>query len=408
MDAENLSALVADIYDAALDPPSWRKVLKDICGFVRGGPSASLFWQDAAKRTGKTYYVWGGDPRFDQLYWDKYVGLNPFTAAAGLFPVGEVYSAADILPLPQFFETPFYKEWMTPQGWGDVLSANLDKSPTSRAVFSVARHAHDGLVDEDMRRCMRLLVPHVRRSAMIGKLVNLSKIEAAALADTLDGLQAGMFLVDAAGRLVHANLAGRAMLDDGNVLHANGKLVALDAQGDNALREIVLAAGSGDAALAEKRVSVKLVARDGGEYVTHVLPLTGGARRCAGHSYAAVAAIFVQKLGHRDASPALGLLVQQFGLTAAEMRVLLTIMDHGGVAVVASALKLSPATVRTHLRHIFEKTGVRRQADLVKLMTSYPTPILAGAIRDGGNPQRHPQARGQVPLHPAAVRRANH
>jgi len=381
MDAEGFSALVADIYDAALDPPSWREVLREICGFVRGGPSASLFWQDAVKRTGKTYYVWGGDPRFNRLYWDKYVALNPFTAAAGHFPVGEVYSAADILPLPQFLETPFYKEWMTPQGWGDVLSANLDKSATSRAVFSVARHARDGLVDDDMRRRMRLLVPHVRRSAMIGKLINLNKVEAAALADTLDGLQAGMFLVDSAGKLVHANLAGRAMLDEGNVLHANGKLVAFDAQGDDALREILLAAGHGDAALAEKRISVRLVARDGAEYVTHVLPLTTGARRRAGQSYAAVAAIFVQRVGH-DASPALGMLVQQFGLTAAEVRVLIAIMDHGGVAAVAAALKLSPATVRTHLRHVFEKTGVRRQADLVKLMTSYPTPILADETGD--------------------------
>jgi DNA-binding CsgD family transcriptional regulator len=376
MDAEGFSALVADVYDAALDPPSWRKVLKDICGFVRGGPSASLFWQDAVKRVGKTYYVWGGDPQYNQLYWDKYVGLNPFTAAAGNFPVGEVCSAADILPLPQFFETPFYKEWMTPQGWGDVLSANLDKSATSRAVFSVARHARDGLVDDEMRHRMRLLVPHVRRSAMIGKLVNLSRVEAAALADTLDGLQAGMFLVDRAGRLMHTNAAGRAMLDEGNVLHANGKLVALDVQGDNALREILLAASSSDAALGEKRISVRLTARDGAEYITHVLPLTSGARRRAGQSYAAVAAIFVQKVGH-DAAPGLGMLVEQFGLTGAEVRVLTAIMDHGGVAEVASALKLSPATVRTHLRHVFEKTGVRRQADLVKLMTSYPTPVVS-------------------------------
>ena len=164
---------------------------------MRGGPAASLFWQDAVKRTGKTCYAWGGDPVYDRLYWDKYVGLNPFTAAAGHFPIEGIYSAADILPLPQFFETPFYKEWMTPQGWGDVLSATLDKSATSRTVFTVARHARDGLVDDEMRARMRLLVPHVRRSAMIGKLVNLKSVEAAAMADTLDGLQAGMFLVDA-------------------------------------------------------------------------------------------------------------------------------------------------------------------------------------------------------------------
>ena len=376
MDAETLSALVADIYDAALDPPSWRKVLKEVCGFARGGPTACLFWQDAVKRTGQAYYVWGGDPHYSQLYWDKYVGLNPFTAAAGHFPVEEIYSAADILPLPQFFETPFYKEWMTPQGWGDVLSANLDKSATSRAVFSIARHARDGLVDDEMRRRMRLLVPHVRRSAMIGKLINLARVEAAQLADTLDGLQAGMFLVDAGGRLVHANASGRAMLEEGNVLHANGKLVALDARGDEALRDILLAARNGNAALNDKGVAVRLAARDGEQFVTHVLPLTSGAHRQAGLSYAAVAAVFVQKAGH-DASPALEMLAQQFELTPAEVRVLVAIMDYGGVAEVASALKLSPATVRTHLRHVFEKTGVRRQADLVKLMTSYPAPILA-------------------------------
>ena len=92
MDIEDFSGLVADIYDAALDPPLWRKVLKGACDFVRGGPSASLFWQDAARKTGNTYFVCGGDPRFLKLYWDKYIVLNPLTPAAGSFPVGEVYS----------------------------------------------------------------------------------------------------------------------------------------------------------------------------------------------------------------------------------------------------------------------------------------------------------------------------
>ena len=271
---------------------------------MRGGPSASLFWQDAVKRTGKTYYVWGGEPRFNQLYWDKYVTLNPFTAAAGHFPVEEVYSAADILPLPQFFETPFYKEWMTPQGWGDVLSANLDKSATSRAVFSVARHARDGLVDDEMRRRMRLLVPHVRRSAMIGKLINLSRVEAAAMADTLDGLQAGMFLVDAAGRLVHANASGRAMLTRATCCT---RTASWSRSMPRATKRCATSSSRPAMAMprsANKGVAVRLAARDGDQFVTHVLPLTSGARRQAGVSYAAVAAVFVQKAGH-DASPAL-------------------------------------------------------------------------------------------------------
>jgi DNA-binding CsgD family transcriptional regulator len=375
MDVDGFSALVADIYDAALDPPVWRKVLKGVCEFVRGGPTAGLFWQDIARRTGNSYFVWGGDPHFGQLYWDKYIKLNPFMPTDAYVPVGEIFSGTDIVPVAQLIETPFYKEWMCPQGWGDLLSVNLDKSATSRAVFSVARRARDGLVDEEMRRRMRLLVPHVRRSAMIGRLIDLNRIEAAALADTLDGLQAGMFLVDAAGRLVHANASGRVMLNEGNVLHANGKLVARDAQADETLRGVFSAAGSGDTALGGKEIAVHLTARDGQQFVTHVLPLTSGARRQAGSSYAAVAAVFVQRAGRTAALP-LEEFAREYRLTPGELRVLIAIFDIGGAPEAAAALNLSTATVRTHLRHVFEKTGVRRQADLVKLIASYPSPIL--------------------------------
>ena len=110
-----------------------------------GGPSASLFWQDAAKKSGHSYFVWGGDARYAQLYWDKHNNLNPLTSGAGRFAIGEVFSATDIVPREQLVETPFYKEWMLPQGWGDVVCANLDKSITGRAVFVVARPAQDSL-----------------------------------------------------------------------------------------------------------------------------------------------------------------------------------------------------------------------------------------------------------------------
>jgi DNA-binding CsgD family transcriptional regulator len=277
---------------------------------------------------------------------------------------------------------------MSPQGWGDVLSVNLDKTATGRAVFSIARHARDGLVDEEMRQRVRLLVPHVRRAVMIGKLIDLNRHQAAALADTLDGLHAGAFLVDADGRLVHANTSANDMLNDGNVLHANGRLVAFDAKGDQELHDIFAAARDGDAALGGKGVAVQLTARNGDRFVTHVLPLTTGARRKAGVPYSAVAAVFVQRAGN-DTPPSLDALAERYQLTPSELRVLIAIIDIGGVPEVAATLHLSQATVRTHLRHVFEKTGVRRQADLVKLIASQSSPKMTR--RDDDAPQ--PSAR---------------
>jgi DNA-binding CsgD family transcriptional regulator len=64
-------------------------------------------------------------------------------------------------------------------------------------------------------------------------------------------------------------------------------------------------------------------------------------------------------------------------LTPSELRVLLVIVEVGGVPEVAAALGVAVTTVKTHLRRLFEKTGATRQADLVKLVAGYATPLTA-------------------------------
>jgi DNA-binding CsgD family transcriptional regulator len=113
-----------------------------------------------------------------------------------------------------------------------------------------------------------------------------------------------------------------------------------------------------------------LTARTGERYVAHVLPLTSGARRKAGVSYSAAAAIFVRKAMLDLPSPPEAV-ADEFKLTPAEVRVMFAIVEIGGVPEVAPVLGISEQTVKTHLHRIYEKTATKRQADLVKLVASY-------------------------------------
>src|SRR5262245_19024893 len=202
-ETQPVSVLIGDIYDAALDPSKWRRVLQKGCAFV-GGVACSLYTQDSATRTGHALYSWGVEPRYGRLYYSRYIKHNPFTTAQLFLDVEQVDSLGDIVPHDEFRETSFYKEWAQPQGWIDAVTAVLEESATRSAAISVIRHERDGLVDEEARWRMSLLVPHVRRALLIGKVVALHQAEASTLADTLDGLSAGMFLVDGSGRIVHA------------------------------------------------------------------------------------------------------------------------------------------------------------------------------------------------------------
>jgi DNA-binding CsgD family transcriptional regulator len=101
-----------------------------------------------------------------------------------------------------------------------------------------------------------------------------------------------------------------------------------------------------------------------------VLPLTSGARRKAGVSYAATAAMFIRKAALDLPSPPEAV-ASEFKLTPAEVRVLFAIVEIGGVPEVAPVLGISDQTVKTHLHRIYAKTATKRQADLVRLVAGY-------------------------------------
>ena len=375
-DVEQLPSLVGDIYDAAIDPSLWSAVLTRARDFV-GGSAAAIFSKDASTKGLNVYFHCGSiDPHYQQLYFDKYDKLDPSTSGHVLAKIEQPIGTADIMPVEEFQKTRFYHEWGRPQGLVDFAAAVLDKFATGAAMFGVFRQERHGLVDDDTRRRMRQIVPHIRRAVLIGRTIEVKTAEANSFADTLDGLSAGMFLVDAAGRVVHANASGHAMLAQGAVLRAKcGRLVPPDAHAAQALNEAFAAAGGGDAACGIKGVAVPLAGRDGQCYAAHVLPLTSGARRRAGASYAAVAAVLVRKAAIDAPSPPEAI-ARHYNLTPTELRVLLAIVQVGGVAETADALGIGESTVKTHLHRLFGKTRASRQADLVKVVAGFANPLV--------------------------------
>jgi DNA-binding CsgD family transcriptional regulator len=372
---ERLSLLVGEIYDAAIDASRWSAVLGHAARFI-GGSAAALFSKDAATRSGNLHYEFGTDPHYRQLYFEKYVKLDPATTAHFFAEIEQPVAVADLMPYAEFLETRFYREWVQPQGLVDFVAAALDKSATSVMLFGVFRHQRDGLVDDDTRRRMRLIVPHIRRAVLISRLIDFKTAESATFADMLDGFSAGMCLVDKYGRIVHANAAGQAILDAGDFLSGTGgRIVARDGKIDKILREQFTAAAGGDVAIGTEGIALPLTAQDGTRYVAHVLPLTSGARRLAGMAFSACAALFIRRAAIEMPSPP-QVIARAYKLTPMELRVLLAIVEVGGVPEVAVALGVAETTIKTHLGNIFEKTGATRQADLVKIAVGFSTPFV--------------------------------
>jgi len=378
-DPKLISALTNDIYGAVFDKSRWLDVLRQTTQFV-GAQAGVLLWRNEISGAADPVYCsFGIESRYAESYAGRYAKLDPVMAAMFSRESGDVASATELVSRSELVESRFYKDWAQPQGWTQSVHANLDKSPASFVYLSLWRSGTSGLFDQQAVDRLRLLASHLRRAVLVRKFVDRHAAEAATLSDMLDEIGPGLFFVNADAYILEANANGRAMLEQGTLVRAQrGRLVPVARDAEQELTEIFCRFQSGEAASNVQPASVLLSAGADEPFVAHVLPLIERTRRRTG-SDTAVAAVFVRKASF-DLPFSREIIARCYKLTPMELRVLLAIVQVGGVPKVSDAIGISVATVRTHLSRLFAKTGTVRQADLVKLVAAYANPLLVSCV----------------------------
>lgn len=370
---EEISAVIADVYDAALDPDIWHLALESACEFVEGA-AGFLYFQDLAGMSGDACYVFGDDPGQRQSCFEAFSKFNPAYVAAPELAIGDVRSGLSLFSEVDLRASPLHSGWLEPQSYCDFATVVLERSNVTLTCLTFAKQEGDGCVEPPMVERIGLLVPHFRRASAIAEALGMRKVQADALSEVVDGLSAGVFLVDAQGGVVHANASGRRMLEEARVLDVRRDVLrASDRKLDGVLKAAL--AGAADAVPSGPGAPIRL-GGDDDAHLAHILPLTTGHRRETGRRFSAVAAVVVHRAA-LDPGASLQVLQQLYGLTPGETRVLGAAADALGSREMAERLHISENTINTHLRRLFEKTGVHRRDELIKLVATHSGPLAS-------------------------------
>lgn len=358
-EAEALSVLIDQIYACVLDRAGWPGVLATLCERI-GGCAASLNVHALNAQRPELLVEHGTDPAASEAYVRTYAAINPLIEATLLYtPVGEARALYRVVDVENFRRSRFYREWVAPQGWGDWLGCTLIRSADSLAMLAVARQERDGPYGDAELDLMGLLTPHISRATVLGRLIDAVSAERAGLSALVERIRAPAFLLDGAGRVAFANAAGRAVLTEGRLLRiASGRLQSPDAAAQRMLEESMAARAPGAAA--------HILEADDGPRTLCVLPPSD-----ASGGYGVV-----MLTRREDDLPVPGVvLAEAFGFTPAEVRVLIGLLRRQTLQEIAGALEIAPRTAKAHLQHLFEKTGVNRQSDLIATILALAPPL---------------------------------
>jgi DNA-binding CsgD family transcriptional regulator/PAS domain-containing protein len=362
---DRILELVGLVYDAALDPATWPEALN----MLADGTGADLGSTGAANFAGDKFGAVA--PRHEPEFLRRYAGAdaarhNLHWQRSGSAPCGQTFAAETLVPRDEFGRTADYREWVTPHEMESAPGVNLLAKDSTSTVASVNCPFRLGAFGAPETPLFSALLPHMQRAVELQHRLAELEMQRASWAAGFDRLRDGVVIVDSNFGIVFANRSAGELLADGDGLILDHDGIAAGTPGDTAaLRRLIAGPPNGNG-LPGAGGRCTLGRRNGCTPLSVLaVPLHGEVAWIVPRRPAAV--LFVTD-PDRDGRASTEALRRRFRLTRAEAAFLGEIVKGDGLRAAADRLGVSLATARTHLRHVFEKTGTQRQAELVGLM----------------------------------------
>jgi DNA-binding CsgD family transcriptional regulator len=366
-----LSALVAHLYDAAMDPGAW--------------PGTASRIAQALGSTSTVVKLHGVDghvsllectsnlvvPERDRAWADDWHRRDLWVERSMAHGVGGIITDEDLVRPEEQSRSGFYQEWLPRLGIHHMLGAVFPVSPGVMGVLGIHRPRDAGGYTDRERRQAAFVLPHLQHALQIGQRFAVLAQQHSAALQALDRFDVGVLIVDSACRIIQASPRAEAMLRECPELVVDrGRLSLQPPSLRDKLSALVHAAVETACARVGKVDASLLVPRaHRTPLVLSVAPLRPEAGFQGWHRPAAM--VFIRD---PEAPLAATRLRELFGLTRAEAAVAASLGDGKSPERIAADLGIGIGTVRTHLKRVLAKTSTHRQAQLVALLARVAQP----------------------------------
>jgi DNA-binding CsgD family transcriptional regulator/PAS domain-containing protein len=370
---DSVFGVVDAIWRCALSEDQWHHTLR-LIGQLCASQASMLVVHNCESGASKLIASTGYEAAFTHLYEEKYAIESPILTRIVTQPLGAVKTRAMLVDDCEFYDSRYYLEWLKPQGFDDTVAFNVLESPGRLGSWIGHRHEAFPRYGDSEVRLLATVAPDICRAVRIILDLNQQALRSNALEASLDVLASGVYLIGRDGRIDYMNPAAERQVKGGRGLRvANGRLVPVDCAArvafDRAISETI------SCGTPQERVTT-LAIPDGSRkgLIATILPLRREAWWDLCDSPGAVAAMFVQ-----DPVVAVTLPGEAFAklhrLTDCERRVILAVASGRCIKETADVLGISETTVKTHLSHIFSKTGTSRQTELLQMLAHCAPPL---------------------------------
>lgn len=293
-----------------------------------------------------------------------------------------VFTVDDVMSAAEWESSEYYRGYSQLQDVYHVMGADISTADAGVLRFRITRgHSQRAFSVEEKKLCSRL-VPHLRRSLDVHNLLGRSESLSNLYADAVNRLSIATLVLDESGAVLQLNDVARELLAHADGLKLVGSRLEASYPSDNReLHKLIKdALDSKDAPQPREAISV---ARPSGEVsLGVVVESIPGSEWAEGRGQPAVMVYIRDAVGKSQVDNRVA--KELFNFTPAETALALQLANGLSLEEAAEKLGIMRNTARAHLRAIFSKTGVRRQAELVRIMLNSVVSLGRGDVASLG------------------------
>lgn len=365
--------LLDSLYRAAAEPEHWQAVLHRLVD-VLDARSARLLIMDRKAASVQTGVVINHSEHYYRQYVDHYVNLCPWRPELSRKPNGQLYSTYLDFSCrqPDFLKSEFFNEWARPQGIHHGMLGTVYQDPDCTVQLLIQRTREPGHFTAEETRAVNSLVPHLQHVCALRRFYEDQQIRSGAIARSAEHLGRPFLLLDDALKVVYVSPAAETLISTSPVMHLRQDTLRwCDSTVRQHFRSACAQAARAPEGHATPAAPLRTHCPTLGDLWVSILPVQGDDVPLLFTPRRAFVAVSLQPIASRP-QVSRECLQQLFALTPAEADVAARLADGQKIADIAAANCTRESTVRTHLKHLFQKTGSQSQADLVRCVLTSP------------------------------------
>jgi DNA-binding CsgD family transcriptional regulator len=364
---------VGAIYDAALSPELWPAALSKVSRVCGSSWTLCSITPLTPMAQGTTFQNAEADPEIvTRMARFTTPENNPSVPRLLAAPLGSIIRREQHFSDAEWERTEIHNELYRPRGLYAAIGTPLIRSQYF-VPFGVHRNRSRGGFERSHLVALSQIIPHMQRAIQMSLRLNTFAAHVNAFEEAWDRLAFGLFVLDGSGRILWANRAGERTLAKNDGLSGFGGSLLAATNGANAkLRQMIgEAARTSDGDGLCHGGAIMIPRRPPAQPLSLIVsPLRGRSASGIVPGGAAIPAVLVcandPDLNARIPGT---LLAQLYRLTERETKVAVLLLEGLDLHEISERMAVSIHTVRTHLRHLFDKTNTRRQAELIRRLS---------------------------------------